>query len=193
MPLRAGATRTPRMHLLRLLSPAVLALLALAPSLVAQTPPTPPVDPVGSKLFPPEMIAGNAEMLSLSEAQQEKLRGILSGAKERFTPLGLRLKDAAEALAKAIEEKGSDAAKVMPEFERVQDCDRELKREQLRLMLELRAILSDEQRVWLTELKKKQAEQARERGERVKAVAAKLKEADSLLGEALRLISDGPK
>ncbi len=174
------------MNLLRLHIIAVL----FAPLLHAQAP---PADPIMSKLFPPEFIAANAELISLSESQQEKLRGALDQAKGRFEEFGPRLKEAAEALGKAIEEKGADHAAVMAQFEKVQDCEREMKRAQFGLMMELRGILNEEQRTWLTELKAKQAGQARERIERVKAAAAKLHEADSLLGEALKLIETSEK
>ena len=78
-----------------------LLALFVAPFLHAQAP---PIDPVGSKLFPPEFIAANAETISLSESQQEKLRATLEQAKGGFGELGAKLKEAAEALGRVIEE-----------------------------------------------------------------------------------------
>lgn len=176
------------MHSLRL----QLLALAAAPLLLAQAPPTPPAnDPVGSQLFAPELITANAAMLSLSEPQQEKLRAVGVGLRERFAELGAKLREASEALGKLIEQ-GTDSAAIMKQFEKVQDADREVKREQLRTLLELRNVLNEEQRVWLTQIKQEQATQFRERGEKVKAAAAKLREVEMQLGEALKMI-EGPK
>lgn len=172
------------MHSLRL----HLLALAAAPLLLAQAPPTPPAnDPVGSQLFAPELITANAAILSLSEPQQEKLRAAGVGLRERFAELGATLREVSAALGKLIEQ-GADPAAIMQQFEKVQDADREVKREQLKTLLELRNILNEEQRAWLTEIKQQQAAQLRERGEKVKAAATKLREVEAQLGEALKMI-----
>lgn len=175
------------MKTLRLIA---LAAVLLAPRIHAQAPPN---DPVGSKLFAPEFIGANAETISLSESQQEKMRAIVERSKPHFVELGTKLKEAAEALGKAIEQSGADRAAIMPLFEKVQDCEREMKRAQLGMLIELRGILSEEQRTWLTQLKAQQAGQLRERGERAKAAAGKLREADKILSEVLSLIEPGGK
>lgn len=171
------------MHALRL----HLLALVFTPALLAQAPPA-PNDPVGSKLFPVELIRAHAETIAVSEAQGEKMRAVVEGSREQFAGLGERWKQAGEALAKAIEEKSADSAAVMAAFDKVQDAEREVKRAQLKVLVELRNILSEEQRAWLTQIKAEQAKQMRERGERVKAAMEKLRDAGALLEEVRRVI-----
>lgn len=163
-----------------------LALAAvLATPLRAQTP---PADPVGSRLFLPEFIAANADTISLSESQQEKLRAAVEQAQKPIAEATAQLRQEADALGKLIDAASPDRAALRAQFEKVQDRDRDLKRAQLELLIDLRSLLSEEQRVWLTQLKAQQFTQARERGERAKAAVAKLRQVDSLLDETRRLI-----
>jgi Spy/CpxP family protein refolding chaperone len=162
-----------------------LATAFAAPLLRAQMPPN---DPVGSRLFMPEFIAANADVISLSESQQEKLRAAVEKAQKPIAEATARLREEADSLGKLIETTAGERTVVMAQFEKVQDRDRDLKRAQLDLLLDLRALLNEEQRVWLTQLKAQQLTQARDRGERAKTAVAKLRQVDSLLDETRKLI-----
>lgn len=162
-----------------------LAVALAAPLLRAQTPPN---DPVGSRLFMPEFIAANADVISLSESQQAKLRAAVEKAQKPIAGATAQLRQEADALGKLIDTPALDHGAVMAQFEKVQDRDRELKRAQLDLLLDLRSLLNEEQRVWLTQIKAQQFTQARERGERAKTAVAKLRQVDALLDETRQLI-----
>jgi Spy/CpxP family protein refolding chaperone len=165
----------------------LLALTAIltTPLLRAQTPPG---DPVGSKLFAPEFIGANAGTISLSESQQEKMRGIVEQAQARIVEFGTKVKAAADGFGKLIDGKDADISKAMAQFEKFQDAERDMKHAQLRLLLELREMLSEEQRTWLTQIKTQQAGQFRERNERIKTALTKLRQIDPIVTEALKLI-----
>lgn len=169
------------------------ALLFLAAGAFVQAQAPPSNDPVGPTLFPIELIRAHAETIAIGPEQGERMRAVVEGAKEQFAGLGERWKQAGEALARAIEEKGADEAAVMAAFDKVQDAEREVKRAQLKVLVELRNILSEEQRAWLTQIKAEQAQQVRERGERVKAALEKLRDAGALLEEVRRVIEPAGK
>jgi Spy/CpxP family protein refolding chaperone len=123
------------------------------PQLYAQTPPN---DPVGSRLFPPDFIMANAQAISLSEAQQQKLRAAVEQVQARFSELAPRVGKEAEALGQLIDQAGADRPAVLAQFEKLQEIERELKRTQLALMLDLRGMLNEGQRATLTKLKERQ-------------------------------------
>jgi Spy/CpxP family protein refolding chaperone len=166
---------------------ALAALFAASP-LRAQSP---LIDPVGSKLFPPDFIAANAQAISLSEPQQQKLRAAVEQVQARFSELGPRVRQEAGTFGKLIDQAGVDRSAVLAQFEKIQDVERELKRAQLELMLDLRSMLSEEQRAALTRLKEQMSakmgekmrqaggdvpapmQQIQEKAERVKAGAEK--------------------
>ncbi|MEQ1862873.1 MAG: periplasmic heavy metal sensor [Chthoniobacteraceae bacterium] len=167
-----------------------LAAVLLVPALLAQAP---PVDPIGPRLFPLELIRANAETISLSESQQEKMRAVLEKTMGGYPELGAKVKEASETLGKMLDEKVADIPALMAQVDKLQAADRDLKRAQMQVMLELRAILNEEQRVWLTQLKEQQATQMRERGERGKAAASKLREVDAIIADALKILESGGK
>jgi Spy/CpxP family protein refolding chaperone len=132
-----------------------------APQLHAQAP---PIDPVGSKLFPPDFIAANAQTISLNESQQQKLHAAVEQVQARFGELGPRVRGEAEALGKLIDQAGADRSAVMAQFEKLQGLERELKRAQLELLLDLRGMLNEEQLASLTKLKEQMTAQMRKTG-----------------------------
>jgi Spy/CpxP family protein refolding chaperone len=138
-----------------------LAAALAAPQLYAQAPAT---DPVGSRLFPPDFIAANAQTISLSESQHEKLRAAVERVQARFGELGPRVRAEAEALGKLIDQDGADRSAVLAQFEKLQGLERELKRAQLELLLDLRGMLTGEQRASLTKLKEQKIAQMRQAG-----------------------------
>jgi Spy/CpxP family protein refolding chaperone len=125
-----------------------------APQLSAQTP---PIDPVGSRLFPPDFIVANAQAISLSEAQKQKLQAAVEQVQSRFGELSPRVGKEAEALGQLIDQAGADRSAVLAQFEKLQEIERELKRAQLELLLDLRGMLNEGQRATLTKLKERQA------------------------------------
>jgi Spy/CpxP family protein refolding chaperone len=134
-----------------------LAAVLAAPQLYAQAP---PIDPVGSRLFPPDFIAANAQAISLSEAQQQKLRAAVEQVQSRFGELAPRVGKEAETLGQLIDQAGADRSAVLAQFEKLQEIERDLKRLQLELLLDLRGMLNEGQRATLTKLKERQAASA---------------------------------
>ena len=132
--------------------PMIIALLALTASLLhAQS----PGDPIGRHLFPPELIMNNADAINFTEEQRQELREIMEKKHGQFGGLQQALQQEVEALGKLLAQPASTQAAVLAQFDKVQDREREIKRAQLTLMLDLRSKLTDEQRAKLTELRAK--------------------------------------
>ena len=130
----------------------LIALLVLAaPLLRAQS----PNDPIGGKLFPPDFIMANADAIGLTGEQRQALHDTMEKAPDRFRDLQQALQKEAEALGKLLEQSAPSQDAVLAQFDKVQNREREIKRAQLTLMLEIRSKLTDEQRAKLAELRGK--------------------------------------
>lgn len=135
-------------------------------------------DPFGGKLFPPDLIMSNADAIGLSQEQREAVRDLVQGAQGRFGELQQNLRTEVEALAKLAEPANADQAAVLAQFDKVADREKEIKRAQLSMLLELRKKLTDDQRAKLAQMRPERPQNSpgpelREKMERVKAGAAK--------------------
>lgn len=132
--------------------PLLLAIVALTASLLrAQS----PADVIGGNLFPPDFIMANAEAINLTDEQKQALHDTVEKIQERFSVMQQALRQEAEALGKLLSEPASAEAAVLAQFDKVQEREGEIKRAQLALMLGIRARLTADQRVKLTELRAK--------------------------------------
>jgi len=136
-------------------------------------------DPFGGKLFPPDLIMNNADSIGLSQEQREGIRDIVQGAQPRFGEMQEHLKTEVDALRKLVEQANPDQAAVLAQFDKVNDREREIKRAQLTMLLDLRKKLTDDQCTKLAQLRQQQASPGapsqglREKVDRVKAGAMK--------------------
>ena len=132
--------------------PFLVALAAFTASLLhAQS----PADPIGRNLFPPDFIMASADAIHLTGEQRQALRDTVEKVQERFSGLQQALQQEADALGKLLAQPAATDAAVLAQFDKVQDCERELKRAQIVLMLGLRGQLTDDQRARLAELRGK--------------------------------------
>ena len=118
-------------------------------------------DLIGANLFPPDFIMANAEAINFTEDQRQSLRDTVEKNQERFNSLQEPLKQEAQALAKLLADPAPTEAAVLAQFDKVQDREREIKRAQLALMLEIRGKLTSDQRTKLAELRAKNPGQQR--------------------------------
>lgn len=112
-----------------------------------------PADPVSANLFPPDFILAHATEIHLSEPQQQKLRTAAAESHQRFDELQRDLHRESAAFGKLLAQPQPAQAEVLAQFDKVQNIERAMKREQLVLMLGLRAALTDEQRAQLVKLR----------------------------------------
>jgi Spy/CpxP family protein refolding chaperone len=138
----------------------LLATLALAigpPALAEGGPPTPPpqaADPIGSKLFPPELIMTHQAEIGLEDKQRESILKELEKAQAQFPRLQWQLQAASQQLSKLLDESPINEAKALAQAAEVMKLETEIKRAHLGLLIRIRNVLSDAQRSKLQALRR---------------------------------------
>jgi Spy/CpxP family protein refolding chaperone len=158
------------MHTPKTLLFAALTALTFTYHAAAQNP-----DPFGGSLYPPDFIMGNADAIGLTPEQRNAIRDIVQQAQTRFGEMQQQLKQEVDALGKAAEPVTADQAAVLAQFDKVADKEKEIKRYQLTMLMDLRKKLTDDQRAKLVEMRAKMTPPAslREKSDRVRAAAQK--------------------
>jgi Spy/CpxP family protein refolding chaperone len=142
-------------HLLKT-SLLVLALAVGPPAAAqaAQTPPLPAVDPIGSKLFPPELIMTHQAEIGLEDKQREAILKELEKAQSQFPRLQWQLQAASQQLSQLLDAPQVDEAKALAQAGEVMKLETEIKRAHLALLIRIRNTLSDTQRSKLQALRR---------------------------------------
>jgi Spy/CpxP family protein refolding chaperone len=136
---------------------ATLALGAGPPALAqGSAPPTPPQaqDPLGSKLFPPELIMTHQAEIGLEDRQREAIVKELEKAQAQFPRLQWQLQAATEQLVKLLDAPQIDEAKALAQAGEVMKLETEIKRAHLGLLIRIRNTLSEAQRAKLQALRR---------------------------------------
>ena len=141
---------------------AAVFVLATIGASFAQGPPPGGRDPIGERMFPPELIMAHQNALGLDDDQKRAILSEIQSAQSRFSELQWTLHDAMETLGDLLDEEPADEARVMERLDEVLDAEREVKRTQLTLMIRVKNLLTAAQREQLMELKRNE----RERGDR---------------------------
>jgi Spy/CpxP family protein refolding chaperone len=130
-------------------------VLAVGPPAVAQGPaPSPAPDPIGSKLFPPELIMAHQAELGLEDRQRDTILKELEKAQSQFPRLQWQLQAATEQLVKLLDAPQIDEAKALGQAGEVMKLETEIKRAHLGLLIRIRNTLSDTQRSKLQALRR---------------------------------------
>ena len=117
--------------------------------------PTPGADPIGSKLFPPELIMGHQEELGVDDAQRTAILKEIEKAQSQVLQLQWQMHAATEQLAKALDAPKIDESKALAQADKLMTMDRDLKRTHLGMLIRIRNLLTDSQRAKLAELRAK--------------------------------------
>jgi Spy/CpxP family protein refolding chaperone len=114
----------------------------------------PPDDPVGERLFPPELIMSHQRELALDG----KTRAAMVEDVQRFQTLVVKLqwdlKQEGEALAKLLEAAQPDEEKVLAQADKVMALEREVKRAHLGLLVRLKSRLTPAQQAMLQKVRR---------------------------------------
>ena len=127
----------------------ILALVALPVRAEGPPPPAPPgqaPDPIGSKLFPPELIMSHQAELGLDDRQRESILKELERAQAQFPRLQWQLQAATEQLSRLLEAPQVDEAKALTQAAEVMKLETEIKKTHLTLLIRIRNALSEAQR-----------------------------------------------
>ena len=131
--------------------------LAIGTPALAEGPPTPPAqaaDPIGSKLFPPELIMTHQAEIGLEDKQRETIVKELEKAQAQFPRLQWQLQAASQQLSKLLDAPQVDEAKALAQAAEVMKLETEIKRAHLGLLIRIRNALSDTQRSKLQALRR---------------------------------------
>ncbi len=113
------------------------------------------VDPIGSKLFPPDLIMDHQQELGIDQQQRDAILKEIERAHSQIFPLKWQMSGAAEQLAKALDAPKIDEDKALAQADKVMSLERDLKRAHLALLIRIRNLLTDAQRAKGAELRGK--------------------------------------
>lgn len=117
----------------------------------------PDQDPIGQSFFAPELVIQHQEAIGLSAEQKDYLKTEIRQAQLKFTELQWKLQDEMEKLITLVKQPRVDEPQVLAQLERLLAAEREIKREQVTLLVRIKNKLTAEQQGKLTELRGKPA------------------------------------
>jgi len=106
---------------------------------------TPGSDPVGDALIPPEVVMSHQQELGLSDAQRHAIQDDVLSAQQRFTTSQFQLAAAQEKLVGLIKQSRIDQPKALSALDDVLKLERDVKRAQLTLMIQIKNELTPDQ------------------------------------------------
>jgi Spy/CpxP family protein refolding chaperone len=146
----------------RALGAALLALVGLAVAADAQQPAAPSTPsgsgPRGWRHGPPgpppieELLERHADELGLDAALQAKIRDIAAQARQQAQPDVDQLRSLHEAMHQLLVSDSPDSQQVMSQADRIGAAETQLRKQRLATMLEIRALLTPEQRQKLVQI-----------------------------------------
>lgn len=129
-------------------------LCALATAAHAQPkPPPPPEDPIGDKLFPPDLIMGHQQELELDDATRKTIVAQIQQFQAAAVKIQWDLKAAGDALANLLVAPAVDEAKALAEADKVMALEHDLKKAHLTLLIRLKNALTPTQQARLRGLR----------------------------------------
>jgi Spy/CpxP family protein refolding chaperone len=116
--------------------------------------PKPGDDPIGARLFPPELIMKHQRELGIDDKQRDTIVAEVQKTQAQIVPLQWQMQGASEAMAKLLDAPRIDEAKVLAQADKVMAIERDFKRAHLTLLIRIRNLLTESQRSKLMELRK---------------------------------------
>ena len=117
----------------------------------------PDQDPIGQSFFPPELVIQHQEAIGLSAEQKDYFKTEIRQAQLKFTELQWKLQDEMEKLVTLVKQPRVDEQQVLAQLEKLLAAEREIKREQVTLLVRIKNKLTSEQQGKLLELRSKPA------------------------------------
>jgi Spy/CpxP family protein refolding chaperone len=113
----------------------------------------PDQDPIGQSFFAPELVIQNQEAIGLSPEQRDYFKTEIRQAQLKFTELQWKLQDEMEKLIALVKQPHVDEQQVLAQLEKLLAAEREVKREQVTLLVRIKNKLTPEQQGKLAELR----------------------------------------
>jgi Spy/CpxP family protein refolding chaperone len=115
----------------------------------------PDQDPIGQSFFAPELVIQHQEAIGLSAEQKDYLKTEIRQAQLKFTELQWKLQDEMEKMITLVKQPRVDEQQVLGQLEKVLAAEREIKREQVTLLVRIKNKLTAEQQGKLLEMRSK--------------------------------------
>jgi|SRR5690242_6227425 Spy/CpxP family protein refolding chaperone len=112
-------------------------------------------DPLGQNFFPPELVIQHQEAIGLSPEQKDAFKTEIRQAQLKFTELQWKLQDEMEKMLSLVKQTHPDEQQVLAQLDKVLSAEREVKREQITLLVRIKSKLTSEQQSKLAELRGK--------------------------------------
>ena len=113
-------------------------------------------DPLGQSFFPPELVIQHQEAIGLSPEQKDAFKTEIRQAQLKFTELQWKLQDEMERILSLVKQPHPEEQQVLAQLDKVLSAEREVKREQMTLLVRIKNKLTPEQQARLAELRGKQ-------------------------------------
>jgi Spy/CpxP family protein refolding chaperone len=117
----------------------------------------PDQDPIGQSFFAPELVIQHQEAIGLSAEQKDYFKTEIRQAQLKFTELQWKLQDEMEKLIALAKQPHVDEQQALAQLEKVLAAEREIKKEQVTLLVRIKNKLTAEQQGKLSELRSKPA------------------------------------
>ncbi len=112
-----------------------------------------PRDPLGENFFPIELVQRSGNEIGFTKEQNAMLRQRIQRVKGHLAELQQKLKRETEALSVLTKKERVDEAEVMGQLDTVLNVEREIKRTQLALLIQIKNQLTPDQQARLKEYK----------------------------------------
>lgn len=130
------------------MKPIILALLCFN-ILAAQQPAD---DPLRDIMFPPEAVMQHQQAIGLSDEQKNSFKAEVRQAQLKFTELQWTLQDEMERLVALLKQSRVDEKQAASQLDKVLAAERDVKRAQLMLLIQIKNNLTPAQQTQLREL-----------------------------------------
>jgi Spy/CpxP family protein refolding chaperone len=118
-----------------------------------QSPPRPDDDPVGRRLFPPELILGHAVEIGLRPEQREAIVSDVQRVQGEMPKLQSQMLEARDKIVAVLDGQPIDVAALAERADALFAIENQVKRTQLTLLARIRNVLTPEQRAQLERLR----------------------------------------
>ena len=112
-------------------------------------------DPLGQSFFSPELVIQHQEAIGLSPEQKDAFKTEIRQAQLKFTELQWKLQDEMEKMLSLVKQPRPDEQQVLAQLDKVLSAEREVKREQIALLVRIKNKLTPEQQAKLADLRGK--------------------------------------
>jgi Spy/CpxP family protein refolding chaperone len=127
--------------------------LLIGAAAAAQSPAGAAPDEIAQNLFPPDLVLKYRDTIGLDDAQSKSLKDLVHKAQGRFLDLQWDMQGEAGKLTELLRQPRIDEAAALAQVDKVLAMEREVKKAQVSLLIEIKNLLTPTQQQKLLELR----------------------------------------